>query len=43
MYVPRTPHFNDPYDREWMILVGVFMALVFSYAFIYSIVNALFS
>lgn len=28
MYVPKIPHFTDPYDREWLVLVGIFFIVV---------------
>jgi len=28
MYVPKIPHLSDPYDREWMILVGIFFIVI---------------
>ena len=28
MYVPKIPHFNDPYDREWLVIVGIFFMVL---------------
>lgn len=28
MYVPKIPNLNDPYDREWVAIVGIFFILL---------------
>lgn len=40
MYVPRIPHFNDPYDREWLAIVGIFFIVLVAIGLLNIIMDA---
>lgn len=43
MYVPKIPHLNDPYDREWLAIVGIFFILLVVVGLINIIIDAFIS
>jgi len=40
MYVPKIPHFNDPYDREWLVIVGIFFMVLIAIGLLNLIIDA---